>query len=63
MRLVESTGLRDHYTLARLMSLNYAKDNTAHSAVLRTVSGNSTGPLVKLVAVLAPLWAQDDKAT
>ena len=54
--LVESTSPRGHYPLARIMSLNYGKDNTARSANLRTVSGNYTRPLVKLVPVLAPSW-------
>ena len=50
--LVETTSPRGHYPLARIMSLNYDKDNTARSANLRTVSGNYTRPLVKLVPVL-----------
>ena len=60
---VESTSPRGHYPLARIMSLNYGKDNTARSANLRTVSGNYTRPLVKLVPVLAPSWVEDVNAT
>ena len=56
--LVESTSTRGHYPLAHIMSLNYVKDNTACSANLRTVSGNYTRPLVKLVPVLAPSGAE-----
>ena len=54
--LVKSTSPRGHYPLARTMSLNYGKDNTARCADLRTVSGNYTRPLVELVPVLAPSW-------
>ena len=61
--LVESTSSRGHYPLARIMSLNYGKDNTARSANLRTVSGNYTRPLVKLVPLLAPSGAKDVNAT
>ena len=63
MWLVESTSLRGHYPLARIMSLNYGKDNTARSANLRTVSGNYTRPLSKLVPVVASSWAEDVNAT
>ena len=52
--LVETTSPKGHCPLARIMSLNYGKDNTARYANLRTVSGNYTRPLVKLVPVLAP---------
>ena len=61
--LVESTSPRGHYPLARIMSLNYGKHNTARSANLRTVSGNYTRPLVKLVPVLAPSGMEDVNAT
>ena len=61
--LVESTIPRGHYPLARIMSLNYGKDNTARSANLTTVSGNYTRPLVKLVPVLAPSGVEDVNAT
>ena len=61
--LVESTSPRRHYPLARIMSLNYGKDNTARSANLRTVSGNYTRPLVKLVLVLAPSGVEDVNGT
>ena len=61
--LVESTSPRGHYPLARITSLNYGKDNTARSANLRTVSGNYTRPLVKLVPVLAPSGVEDVNAT
>ena len=63
MWLVESTSPRGHYTLARIMSLKYGKDNTARSANLRTVSGNYTRPLVKLAPVLAPSGVEDVNAT
>ena len=61
--LVESTSPRGHYPLARIKSLIYGKDNTARSANLRTVSGNYTRPLVKLVPVLAPSGVEDVNAT
>ena len=61
--LVESTSPRGYYPLARIMSLNYGKDNTSQSANLRTVSGNYTRPLVKLVPVLAPSGVEDVNAT
>ena len=61
--LVESTSPRGHHPLARIMSLNYGKDNTARSANLRTVSGNYTRRLVKLVPVLAPSGVEAVNAT
>ena len=62
--LGESISPRNHYQLARIMSLNYGKDNTARSANLRTVSGNYIiRPLVKLVPVLAPSGEEDVNAT
>ena len=51
---VESTSPRGHYPLARIMSLNFGKDNTARSANLRSVSGNYTRPLIEFVPVFAP---------
>ena len=54
MSLVELTGPRGYYPLARIMFLNYDKHNTACSADLKTVSGNYIRPLVKFVPVLVP---------
>ena len=48
--------------LAIIMSLDYGKVNTARSANLRTVSGNYTRPLVKLVPVLASSGVEDVNA-
>ena len=61
--LVESTSPWGHNPLAHIMSLSYGKDTSARSANLRTVSGNYTRPLVKLVPVLAPSGAEDVNAT
>ena len=61
--LVEITSSRDHYPLARIMSLNYGKVKTARSANLRTVSGNYTRPLVKFVPFLAHSVLEDINAT
>ena len=63
MWLVESTSPRGHYQQSRILSLNYGKDNTARSANQRTVSGNYSWPLVKLVPVLAPSEVEDVIAT
>ena len=57
--LVESTRPKGHYPPARIMSLNYGKDNTARSSNNRTVSGNYTRPLVKLVTGPAPSGVKD----
>ena len=61
--LVESTLPRGHYPLARKMSLNYGKDNTACSANLRTVFEKYSRTLVKLVPVLALYEVEDVNAT
>ena len=63
MWLLESTSPRGHFPLARVMSRNYGKDNTARFANVRTVSGNYTRSLVKLAPVLAPSGAEDVNAT
>ena len=62
VRFVEPTSPRGYYALARVMSLNYDKDNVTGSANLGIVSGNYTRPLVKLVPVLASSWLEGVKA-
>ena len=62
MWIVGERSPRGHYTLARIKTLNYGKDNIARSAVVTNRSGELTRPAVKLAPVFAPLGAQDVRA-
>ena len=57
--IVEDSSPRGYYPLARVKTLNYGKDATARSALLKTATGDLTRPLVKLAPVLAPLGPED----
>ena len=50
--LVEPTAPGGHYSLGRVMKLNYGTDAIARSAEVKTSTGNLVRPVVKLAPVL-----------
>ena len=50
--IVEPTSSRGFYPLARVIKLNFGSDAIAHSAEVKTTSGNLVRPVVKFAPVL-----------
>ena len=50
--IVESTTPKGYYLLARVVKMNFSSDAIARSAEVRTASGNTIRPVVKLAPVL-----------
>ena len=57
--IADASSPRGHYPLGLVTALHCGKDNVAHSATVKTLSGQLVRPLTKLAPVLASSGGED----